>query len=210
MKEGERSGLFFFGRRGGFAFEFFDGGAVLDAGHLGHLVEDEDALEVIELVLDAAGEEAAGAEFEAFAVFVGGFDGDDGRTEDVAADVGETEAPFFVGFGRAFEGEELGIDEDHCVGGGAWRIGIRRIFVAGWDVEHEEGDGEADLRGGEADSVGVVHEFDHAFGDPAGLIGDFFDSLGGLSKSLFGIMQDRKVGDVDRHCPMVRSVENGS
>ena len=74
-----------------------DGRAVLEAGHLGHPVDDEHAVEVVVLVLPASGEEAGAGGCEPFSIEAGGGDRDRLGAKDIAADVGKAQAPLLVG-----------------------------------------------------------------------------------------------------------------
>lgn len=95
-----------------FVFEFADELAVFQAGHLGHPVEDEDAVEVVGFVLPDACEKARGALVEGVAVEVACGDGDLGWADDLAADFGEGEAAFGEGLAVGGVGGEGGVDVD--------------------------------------------------------------------------------------------------
>ncbi len=75
------------------------------------MLEEEDAVEVIDFVAEGAGEEIFAADFERFTFGVLGFDRDELRADDVAAEAGDGEAAFFFAF-FSFEVDDLGIDHD--------------------------------------------------------------------------------------------------
>lgn len=159
------------GRLGGLGLfgELFDGAFDGAAGGFVHAVDEEGAVEVIDLVLDAAPEEPVAQEGvgRALGVLVG--DADAVGAGDVAVDFGEGQAAFLVnGF---FGGEHL----DHGVGEGHGHDEVERglgavelpikIAVGVAQVDDAKLEGAAYLLRGEADAAGGVHGGDHVGGE---------------------------------------------
>ena len=117
------------------SFEFTYGCAVAQPRHLREAVEDEDADEVVVLVLDAACEEAGGVGGEGFAVEVGGGHGDMGRAEDVAADFWDGKAALVGGLGPSGGVREGWVDVHD------WAVGVCAAVGSGVEVSvgSEEG-----------------------------------------------------------------------
>jgi hypothetical protein len=160
----------FFHPQASFALQLFQFGIeFLDV--LGvHAVDEEDALDVVEFVLDDAGEQAGGFEDmrEALHVLVAQADGD--GADDVAAYFGEGEAAFVNTVGWAGQVFDLGVGdgEGEEEGGGdgfAVEVGVGGLGGAVLEVGNEEVEGAADLLGGEADAFLGEHGFVHVAGE---------------------------------------------
>src|SRR5258706_3394662 len=98
------------------------------------MLEKKNAVEVIDLMAESAGEKIFAANFVEFALGVLGLDGDKLRTDDVATEAGNGEAAFF------FANFSLGVNDfwigEHDLGFG--------ILSAG-DVDHGEAKTLTDL-----------------------------------------------------------------
>lgn len=135
------------------------------AGAFGHAVDEEGAVEVIDLVLDAAGEEAVADEVVGDAVLILVGDLDFVGAGDIAADVGEGKAALLIGVLFRREGFDHGVGDDHGHEEFAGRVGAVEfpveVEVGEAEIDHAELEGLADLLSGEADALGVVHGLDH-------------------------------------------------
>ncbi len=155
----------FFLRGAGLFFERLEVGFDAGEGVLVHAVDEEDAVEVVGFVLNAAGEEAVATEGVGDAVFVVVTDADFGGAHDIAANVGKGEAAFFVGVGFVGLGGELGVDERHRHEEVERRDGAvefpGEIAFGVAEVHDAELESAPDLLGGEADAVGIVHRVHH-------------------------------------------------
>lgn len=76
-----------------------------------NMIDEENAVEVIDFVEESAGEEAFGFEANFAAVFEQGFDFDFARATDAAINFRDREAAFKISFGLAFGADDLGVDE---------------------------------------------------------------------------------------------------
>jgi hypothetical protein len=108
------------------------------------------AVEVVGFVEEGAGEQVFSGFFVPFAVDVLSADGDFLGAGDGLAEVGNAEAAFGLGLLALFV-DDFRIGEDE--------LGVGIFFEA--DVDDGEALGDSDLRGGEADAVGLVHGLEH-------------------------------------------------
>jgi len=158
-------------------FEHLQLAAMGEALDGGHFVEQEDAVEVVEFVLDGAGGQSGdfGDVLAAFEVLVTDLDASGAGNLD--EDAGEAEAAFLTGDGLvAFEDE--GVDHGDVA------------FLRGRQVDDAEAEGEADLCGGETDAVGALHGGEHHFGGLAKLVIELGDGLGFAAKEIVGVAED--------------------
>lgn len=159
-----------FGRIAGGFGERFDVGVDFRADLFFHAVDEEDAVEVIDLVLDAAGEKAVAAEDMRDAAFVVIRDDDLVGPNDVAANLWKGKAALLddVVVGVAFEFDD-GVGECHRHEEFERRFGAIELPVevdfGGAEIDDAELDGAADLLGREADAAGGVHGLDHGGGE---------------------------------------------
>src|SRR6266850_4948030 len=117
------------------------------------MLDEEDAVEVIDFVAEGASQEIFAADFKGFSFGVLRFYSDKLGAQDVAAETWDGEAAFFFAL-FAFSVNDLWICEyDFCFG----------IFSAGY-IDHGQAQVQADLRGGESDALGSVHGGEHIFG----------------------------------------------
>src|SRR5579859_1527583 len=134
-------------------FQFFD--FALDEVALEHaeMLDEENAVEVVDFMAEGAGEQIFAADLEGLALGVLRFYGDELRSNDVATKPGNREAAFFLAF-FTFSVNDFGIGEND------FRLGI---FSAG-DIDDSHAQGHADLRGSQADALSGVHGGKHIFG----------------------------------------------
>ena len=157
------------GVAGGFG-EGFDVDVDFRADLFLHAIDEEDAVEVIDLVLDAAGEEAVAAEDVRDTALVVIGDGDFVGADDVAADFRKRETALLddVIVGVAFDFDD-GVDERHRHEEFERRFGPIEFPIevdfGGAQIDDAELDGAADLLGGEADATRGVHGLDHGGGE---------------------------------------------
>src|SRR6266404_4754068 len=118
------------------------------------MLDEEDAVEVIDFMAEGASQEIFAADFESFAFGVLRFYSDKLGAQDVAAETWNGEAAFLFAL-FAFSVNDLGIGEyDFCFG----------IFSTGY-IDHGQAQVQADLRGSESDPLGSVHGGEHIFGE---------------------------------------------
>ena len=120
------------------------------------VVGEEDAVQVVDLVADGAGQVLLGVELERLAREVLRPHGDRQRAVHLVGDPGQGEAPLGVGL-RALAPDDLGIDQD----------AERSRVLPHRDVHHGEAEVDPHLGRGEADAGGGVHGLDHVGGELA-------------------------------------------
>src|SRR5687767_14681033 len=145
-------------------------GALQDA----QVVEEQLAVEVVDLVLQAAREQLGRLDLVRVAVEVHRAHDDVLWPLDVRIDVGDREAAF-LRLGLARRLEDLGIDDDE-------RLSL--------DVDHREALGTADLRRRQPDPARVVHRLEHVGHERAQVFRDLPHGHGALP-------QDRVAEDAD-------------
>src|SRR5580700_7591854 len=128
----------------------------------------KDAVEVIDFVLEGAGEELCALHLEPVAIEVLRFDGDFGRTRDLVANVRQAEAAFFSVL-LAFSMNDFRIDENDFI--------FRSLLVA--EVDDGDAPRDADLGRGQADANGLVHRLEHVRGQRAELVVELRDLFRG-------------------------------
>mmetsp|Transcript_31479 Transcript_31479/g.105989 ORF Transcript_31479/g.105989 Transcript_31479/m.105989 type:complete len:241 (-) Transcript_31479:30-752(-) len=127
----------------------------LDVGLLFALdaVDEADAVQVVVLVLKDAGRPSNKLLLEGPAGGRHRFDFDPFRSGDVAVDIGKREAALGAGHLALGLGHNLRVHQDYLV--------EPLVFVAR-GVEDHQALVDADLRRGETDALGLVHELEHA------------------------------------------------
>ncbi len=113
-------------------------------------IDEQDAVEVIHLVLDGAGEKAVGVDDALAAVAVEAADREGFGTADGGMKAGDAEAAFFDEL-HAFTSHEFRIDEDDALAG----------YPADGEIDHEDPIRRADLRRRETDAGGRVDGVEH-------------------------------------------------
>src|SRR5260370_6783797 len=133
--------------------KFFD--FALDEIALEHaeMLDEKNAVEVVDFVAEGAGQKIFAANLERFALGILRFYRDELRADDVAAKAGNGEAALFFAL-FAFGAYDFGVGEDDLGFG---------VFSAG-DVNDGDANGKADLWRGEADALRSVHGGEHIFG----------------------------------------------
>src|SRR5260370_1772175 len=113
-------------------------------------VDEEDAVEVVDLVLHGAGEKLFTFDLEPVSVDILRADLDLGGAMDLLANLGEAEATLFFEL-LALALDDLGIDEDELLFG----------ILLEADVDDGEALRDADLLRGDADALRGVHALEH-------------------------------------------------
>src|SRR5258706_8370996 len=153
--------------------QLFENAAAGQAGYGAHAVQDQRAIEVVGLVLPDAGNVTVGGFLDGVALQVLGLQAEAFAAPDFGGDVGETEAALFAFFFVFGFGED-GIDVDADV-----------LFFAG-GVHHEEADVLADLRTGQPDASGFLHQLNHPKGEFAQFWRKLRDRLARFSQARVG------------------------
>lgn len=142
------------------------------------VVDEEDAVEVVNFVKKGAGEKTFGLQTDFVAVFEKGFNFDLAGTTNLAVNFWDGETAFEIGFDFAFGADDFGVDE-----GGKMVIG----FVVEVVADNDDALVDAELRGGHGGRkfVGVLFFpfegfCDHVANDFLGFGGDFAN-FGGFS-----------------------------
>jgi len=151
-------------------------------------------VEVIGFVLDGSGEQAATVELELCPFLVESLDRNLAGAGNIGVEFGKAQAAFRAGNGLA-GGGEFGIqqNERHERGDIGWFSIDGEAGGPVGDlshVDHGELEGHSDLLGGEADSPGIVHGFEHVPDEISGLIGDLFDEVSLLAEGGVAVIED--------------------
>src|SRR6185437_3396677 len=120
---------------------------------IGKVVDEELAVEVIHLVLDADGENLLAVPLEEVAVAVLGTDTDPRGALHLLEIAGNGKAALLRG-DLALPGQNLRVDED------------QRIVVLGRDIDHQQALVHVDLRRGKANAGRGIHGLQHVIDDP--------------------------------------------
>jgi hypothetical protein len=163
----------------------------------GQVVDEQPALEVVDLVLDAGRPEAGEVLLAGGAGLVGPADADFGGAGDVGVLLGDRQAAFLVDVGLLRGPQDLRVEQHE-------RARRQRLVLHA--VHDEEADADAHLGGGEADAGGVVHRLEHVVGETAEIGGDLGDRIGAAAQPGVGMDQDvaaahgADLGDRRRPC----------
>ncbi|MCY1300251.1 hypothetical protein D9M70_498120 [compost metagenome] len=149
------------------------------------MIDEQHAVQVIDLMLQAGGEQAIGLDHLFLAVTVEMLDGDRRGALDLGVKVWDRQAAFLVDRALIGRSNDLGIDENE-----------RGLVVAFFrNIEHQHAFGNADLDRGKADAGRVIHGFEHIVGQTADVRVDGFDRRGNLAEHRIG-KDDKRL---DRH-----------
>ena len=160
-----------------------------------HALDEKDAVEVVDFVLDATGEQAVAFEDVRDAVEVLVFDPDELGARDVSLDFGQGQATFLVVelfAGKKFDlrvGQGHGFEEGRGEGLAVQDAGNRVIGMIG-DLDHAEAQGLPDLLGRQADAFGVAHGVDHVTGKVEEFVGEVGNRLAFFVKDAFSVLGD--------------------
>src|SRR5579859_7116264 len=143
------------------------------------MADVELAVEVIGFVKQGAGEKFFPGFFKNVAAGVLGADGDFVGARHILAELGNAEAAFALGV-LAFSVDDFGIDQNELGFG---------IFLEG-NVDDGNAASDADLRGGEADTVGGVHGFEHVVEELLQVVVKDSNRLGGLFQNRIAELYD--------------------
>src|SRR5882672_145948 len=154
------------------------GGLLLQALalELGQVVDEELAVQVIHLVLDADGQQTFRLELERLAGPVERAHLDLGGAVDVVVELRHRQAPF-LGVGRALGAHDFGVDQ------------AKRLLVLGPEVADKDSLVNIDLRRGKADAGCGIHRLEHVRDQPLDLGIDFCDGVGADSEARVRILQ---------------------
>src|SRR4051812_2301340 len=161
-----------FGALGSFG-EFLDDAVALE---LGDMVDEQDAVEVVDLVLDAGREQALGLDLVGLAVEVEILEPHLGGALDILVDFRDRQAAFLVDRRLVRGPYDLRIDE-HA------RLGL--AFLLG-KVHGEDALRHPDLDRGEPDAGRVIHGFEHVLDQGLDVGRDLADRLGDQPQPLVG------------------------
>lgn len=140
------------------------------------MIDEENAVEMVNLVLQAGGEQPVRLDLLLLAIEVEIAHPHTGRPLHFLVIFGNRQAAFLVGARLLRRPDDLGVDEDH-----------RALFLAlARDVEHDEALQDADLHRGKADAGCSIHRLQHVLGQPADLVGHRLDGLGALLQAGIG------------------------
>src|SRR6266849_6493183 len=143
------------------------------------MLDEENAVEVVDFMAEGAGEEVFATDFKKFALGVLRLDSDKLRAQDVATEAGNRKATFF------FALFTFGMD-DFRVGQNDFRFGI---FPAGY-VDHGDAQIKTDLRRSQADALRGVHGGEHIFGKLLQVGVEVFYRCGGFLEDEVAVLDD--------------------
>src|ERR1039457_942093 len=136
-----------------------------------HAEDEQHAVEVVDLMLDAAREQLSAVHLEPLAALVLGADADFGGADHFLADIGEAEAAFVLVLFALLE-DDLGIDEHQAVFGD----------LAHAEIDDRDAPGDVHLRSGQADALGGVGGLEHVRDQLAQLGVELGDRVTGLGQ----------------------------
>jgi hypothetical protein len=143
------------------------------------------AVQVIGFVQKGAGQQLFSRFFVDLAVNILGADSDFVGTSDVLAEIGDAEASFTLSV-TPFSVNDFRINENE--------FGVGLLLEG--DVDDGDASGDADLRGGQADSVGGVHRLEHICDEFLQLFVENGHRFGGLLESRIAEFYD----GIDHYC----------
>src|SRR5262249_34250074 len=148
-------------------------------------IDEEDAVEVVDLVLYDTRQQTLGLALVPVALEVGEAEPDGARTLDVLGDLGDTEAAFLVR--NAIPGEPVdgGVDQHQT------RADVPPRLVVGDLGQDDQAFGNADLRRGQADPRLAVHRLEHVLDEGTQRVQGFGDRLRLVAQHGGPVRQDR-------------------
>src|ERR1700677_4764252 len=161
--------------------EFLDHPVPLE---LGDVVDEENAIEMVDLMLEYGGEQALGQDLAFLPLAVEGAGAHRRGTLDLGVIFRDRETALLVGRTLFRRPHDFGIDED---------LRVARLFLLG-GVDHQKTDWLGDLNGRESHAWRVVHGFDHIVDQLAQTIVDAFDCLADETQLGVGQNDDRFEG----------------
>ncbi len=179
--------------------EFFEFTGQTRLGGGIHAINKESSVQVVELVLQGAGEEAGGDKVEFPAIEMIGADSDRRGPADGGLDFWKAEAAFGAGdFPRGLAEDRVKQDQGHPLVE-VLRLPVdeefRRLFT-GADIHYSQLNRATHLLRGQAHAVGDVHGLDHVGSKLLQLGGDAVDAL-----AFFAEHGVPKFDDFQNHCP---------
>ena len=145
------------------------------------MVDEDDAVKVVHLVLDADGEELRAVKLEGLAVRILGAHAHVRRTLDVLVEPLEREASLLMILQLLARLDDLGVAENEQA---------RLVFG---DVYDDDALENADLVGREAHAGRLVHRLSHVGGETAQVVVKDLDGLGLRGEDGIGILDDGKL-----------------
>src|SRR5687768_300469 len=143
-------------------------------------IDEQCAVEVVHLVLEAAGEQSGPFDRLRLAVAIEPFEDRAGRTRHCCVEARHAQTALFFEL-HSIALDELGVDEHEQVGG----------IAADRDVAHEDPFADANLRRGEPDAGRGVHGLNHVVHEGINLRCDLGDRLGGTMEHRRSVADDR-------------------
>ncbi len=114
------------------------------------VIDEENAVQVIDFVLEGAGQKLLTGKLDALAVLILRFHDLPCGAGNGLAETGDAEATFFAGL-LSFAEDDFRIDDDDLVG----------LVFAQADVDDRDLLAEPDLRSGQPDAFGGIHRLEH-------------------------------------------------
>ena len=168
------------GPLGGF-LEFLDHTVALE---LGDVVDEKNAIEMVDLVLQNGGEQALGQDLALLALAVEGAGAHGRRPVDLGVIFRNGKATLLVGRALLGRPDDFGIDEHLRVG---------RLFLLR-RVDHQKTDGFGDLDRRESHARRIMHGFDHVVDQLAQIVVDALDLFADETQLGVGQSDDRSEG----------------
>ena len=134
------------------------------------MVDEQDALEMVHLMLEADREQAVEVFLMLLAILVEPAGADMVGPQHLGILVGDRQAAFGVGHFLVRMGQDFGVDEHPRL-----LDRLSAFFVGLAQVHHQQALGHADLDRGEADAGSVVHRLEHVGDQRAQLVIDLLD-----------------------------------
>ena len=165
---------------------------LVEAQLIGDPVDEQNPIEVVQFVLDAAGQKAVGAQLLGPPNLIAKAHLHHGRAHHIEIDPGNAEAALLVGVNARPEAGDLGVDQHHRRRGGIFRI----------EIDHQQLLMYAHLGGRQANAASGIHAAQHVAGQFPHRLIHLADPPGGLAQHLVaqgGDGEGRVVDHLFRH-----------
>ena len=139
------------------------------------MVDEQHAVQMVDLVLERGGEQAVEIAFMGRALLVEPARAAGGGAFDLGILLGDRKAAFAVEIGFLADRNQFGVDIDERGADGLGLFALPHRFL---QIDHDNALLDRDLRRGEADAACVVHRVEHVGDDLPHRIIDRFDGLG--------------------------------
>ena len=130
------------------------------------MLDEQDAVQMVDLVLDAHGQQAIGIDGEGLAVEIQRRDGDGVGPLHLVVDAGDGQTAFLVGLQRVALSDDFGVDEHP------------QLVLLFGHVDDDDTFVHVDLRGRQPDAGRLVHRLGHVGHEPADSVVHNRDPLG--------------------------------